>query len=374
MRQLEDETPQAPSTFGEVVRYVVVLGLLGVIIWYYYFRTPTLYVDRNAEGETMGTDYTVKVHGVPEHADWEAVVDAIQQTLDAVDRAMSTFKPDSDVCRFNATESTDWFPVFRETAEVVQLALEVSTLSGGAFDVTVAPLVDLWGFGPNREPPDLAGIDQRVSEILGRVGFDKLDVRLEPPALKKSVPELSLDLSAIAKGYAVDRVAGILDDHRIGNYMIEVGGEVRCKGNKGAKGDWTIGIEKPFPGQWDEFPGVQRKLQLGNRSLATSGSARIYRELDGVRFSHVIDPRTGFPTEIIRSGEAAPTERLGSASVIDSTCAKADAWATAMFVLGEKEGLALAERQGIVVLFLFRSEPTDQSEPTIREAASKTFP
>ena len=371
-QRLADETPKSPSFIGETVRYVVVLGLLCFVVWYYYFRTPAHNIDCHTEGETMGTDYAVKVHGFPENADWNAAADAVKQALDTVDQAMSTFKPDSDVCRFNTSESTDWFSVSKETAEVVHLALELSKLTEGAFDITVAPLIDLWGFGPEREPLDLATIDGRVAETKNRVGFDKLDVRLEPPALKKSIPNLAIDLSAIAKGYAVDRIAKVLDDRRIGNYMIEVGGEVRCKGNKGAKGEWTIGIEKPLFGHRDEFSGVQKKLQLGNRSLATSGDSRNYRELDGVRFSHLIDPRTGFPTERAPSGVTTPTERLGSVSVIDTTCARADALATAMFVLGEKDGLALAEKRGIAVLFLLRSESTDHDESTIREAVSNT--
>ena len=370
MQRLEDETPQPTSLFGETVRYVVILGLLMFIVWYYYFRTPARSIDCATDGQTMGTDYAVKVHGFPRHGDWKAVANAVQQALDNVDRAMSTFQPDSDVCRFNAVESIDWFPVSTETAEVVRLALEVSKLSGGAFDVTVAPLVDLWGFGPNREQVDLVTIENRVVEIKNRVGFDNLDVRMEPPALKKSIPSLTIDLSAVAKGYAVDQVAKVLDDCRIGNYMIEVGGEVRCKGNKGTKGDWTIGIEQPLIDQ-DEPP-IQRKLHLGNRSLATSGNTRNDRELDGVRFSHLLDPRTGFPTEMLRSDETAPAERLGSVSVIDSTCARADAWATALFVLGEKDGIALAEQLGITVLFLFRSESMDGAEPTIRETAVGT--
>ncbi len=359
---------------GEIIRYVVILGILGFGVWHYYLRTPVHNIDCKTIGETMGTDFAVKVHGFPEHGDWNAVETAIKQTLNGVDRTMSTFKPDSDVCRFNASTSTDWFPVSKETAEVVRLALDVSKLTGGTFDITVAPLVDLWGFGPGREPLDLPTIEKRAAELKPRIGFDKLEVRLDPPALKKSVPELSIDLSAIAKGYAVDRVAKVLDNHRIADYMIEVGGEVRCKGNKGGMGEWTIGIEKPWSDASADFGGLQRKIQLGNRGLATSGNARNFRELNGTRFSHIIDPRTGFPTEKLLPGEASPPERLASVSVIDTTCARADALATAMFVLGEKDGLALAEQQGLAVLFLCCGESKDGREPSIREAVSKTFP
>ena len=373
MQRLEDETPTKPSSVGEIARYVVVLGLVGFIVWYNYFKMPTHYLDKDLDGKTMGTYFAVKVHGFPDNKDWGEVTQAIQQALDAVDLAMSTFKPESEVCRFNASDSTDWFSVSRETAEVVQLSLEISRLTGGAFDITVAPLVDLWGFGPGRERIGLETIKSRIEETRARVGYDKLEVRLDPPALKKSVPNLSIDLSAIAKGYAVDQVAGVLDGRRIGNYMIEVGGEVRCKGNKGEKNEWTIGIEKPIVGSADEFAGVQKTIHLGNRSLATSGSARNYHEIDGVRLSHIIDPRTACPTETVPPDSEAPAERLGSVSVVDSTCARADALATAMFVLGEKEGLTLAEKQGIAVLFLFRSESTGNKEPEIREVTSGNF-
>ena len=373
MQRLEEETLK-PSPVGEIVRYVVVLGLAGFIIYYYYFRMPINYVDKQTVGETMATHFAVKVHGFPDNKDWDEVAHAIRQTLDSVDRAMSTYKKDSEVSRFNASDSTDWFDVSKETAEVVQLSLEISQLTGGAFDITVGPLVGLWGFGAGRERIGLEAIKSRIEETQNRVGYEKLEVRLDPPALKKSIPNLSIDLSAIAKGYAVDQVAGVLNVHRINNYMIEVGGEVRCNGNKSEKNDWLIGIEKPIPGQQDEFPGVQRTIRLGNRSLATSGNARSYHEIDGFLLSHVIDPRTGFPTEYISPNGEVPLERLGSVSVIDSTCARADALATAMFVLGEKDGLALAEKEGIAVLFLLRSAASDDKGSEIREATSTAFP
>lgn len=320
----------------------------------------------------MGVDFAVKVNGFPEHDDWNVVAVAIQKALDDVDNAMSTYKPDSEVCRFNASESTDWFPVSAKTAEVVQIAQSISAATAGAFDITVAPLVDLWGFGPKDESFTFEAASQKVAELKNRVGFDKLEVRLDPPALKKSIPTLSIDLSAIAKGFAVDGAAKVLDDHRIGNYIVEVAGEVRCKGKKGERA-WIVGIEKPLQGIPGEFHGVQKKIQLGDQGLATSGNSQIFREFDGRRLSHIIDPRTGFPTEQIPEGMPLPPERLGSVSVIDTTCARADAWATAMFVLGEQEGLLVAEREKLAVLFLLRTDKKGTQAPVIREAPSKAF-
>lgn len=368
----ENPEQAAPNPTWDGVRYLVILGLIGFGIWYYFFNKPVHSVSQHIIGKTMGTDYQVKVADFPETGNWPALCEEVQKRLDAVDGMMSTYKSDSEVSRFNAFESTeDWFDVSAETAKVVSLALEISRLTGGAFDITVGPLVDLWGFGPKTGIGSETELIEKMNEIKSSVGFDKLEVRLDPPGLKKSVPGLKIDLSAIAKGYAVDAVAELLEEKKSSNYMIEIGGEVRCRGNKGNLGDWTVGIEKPLIVPPGVLPGRQCKLPLGDMSLATSGDYLNYRSIGGVRYSHILDPRSGFPTERIAKGEAEPAERVGSVAVLDPSCARADALATSMFVLGEKAGLKLAEEKRIPVLFLIR---TDAKDRPIREAASSTFP
>ncbi|MDR3199029.1 MAG: FAD:protein FMN transferase [Planctomycetaceae bacterium] len=377
-----DDQPQPNNSFWDIIRYVVIIIFVAAGILYYYSQKPRLLTAQETQGMTMGTDYSVKVADFVKGTGsdvWKNIKTQIQQRLDGIDRAMSTYRADSEVSRFNNSDSTDWFDVSKDTAEVVKTALEISRLTEGAFDITVAPLVDLWGFGANQQSDlTIKDLEEKTIRIKQIIGYDKLEVRLQPPALKKSIPELRIDLSAIAKGYAVDCVAVLLEENGFTNFMVEIGGEVCCRGYKGSSGtykttsqDWIIGIEKPFIVSSDGFSGLQRKLSLVDRALATSGDYQNYREINDVRYSHFIDPRTGFPTEYLTAGEPKPIERLASVSVLTERCVYADAWATALFVLGEHKGLELAEKHGIAVLFLFR---TEQKDHPIRETVSTTFP
>jgi len=350
------------TTLWDVLRYVVVAVVAGVLIWYYGFYTPPIYVQRETTGETMGTNYIVKVAQFPENADWQKMEAAILNRLDALNAMMSTYRQDSEVCRFNAFTSTEeWFSVSPEIARVVETSLEVSRLTGGALDITVLPLVHHWGFG--------AGGSQRLGKsyeelwsasllLKEHIGYEKLTVRLDPPALKKSIPELAIDLSAVGKGFAVDCIAELLDEQKISDYLIEVGGEVRGKGKKSKDKNWIVGIEKPTV----EFTGTQQALELKNQSLATSGSYRQLYQISGQRVSHFIDPRSSLPVEI-KEG----INELISTAVIAPNCTEADAWATAMFVLGEQQGWELANQRGIAVLFLLRTGNE------IREISTKSW-
>lgn len=376
-KQIEQQE-SSESAFSRILRYVVVLAVAVFAVYHFTFSKPVEYAVQETKGKTMGTYYQVKVCDFPKSPkmddEWKRVADAVQQRLDETDQMMSTFKPDSEVSRFNASESTDWFTVSRETAEVVQTALEVSQLTDGAFDITITPLVDFWGFGAKHgnavgSTVDAKVIDEKIAEIKHRVGFDKLECRLDPPALKKTIPNLTVDLSAIAKGYAVDRVARLLEEKKFKHFIVEVGGEVRCHGDKGSNNgkrlQWTIAIEKPLLVPAEQFPGTQRKLPVSNLALATSGDYLNYREINGVRYSHLIDPRTGFPMR-----QRTEEENVGSVSVFDKDCVKADALATALFILGKEKGLELARQKELAVLYLLR---TDGQEPLIREIASPSF-
>jgi len=332
----------------DIARYVIVAVAAGFLIWYSFFYTPTVYVNREHAGKTMGTDYIVKVARFPENGDWKKIADEIQSTLEALDQMMSTYQSDSEVCRFNASASTeDWFSVSPETASVVQTALEISQLTEGAFDITVAPLVRHWGFGAEGNSLRTKSFEVLKSEaatLKEQTGYEKLSVQQEPPALKKAIPELTIDFSAIAKGFAVDCIAELLEKHKVADYLIEVGGEVRSKGKKSPDMDWRVGIENPLS---EQFSSVQHKLDLKNQSLATSGSYRQGLQIEGRRVSHVIDPRTGLPAQIEHNAN-----ELVSAAVVAPNCTHADAWATAMFVLGEQKGIELANQHGLAVLFL----------------------
>ena len=202
-----------------------------------------VFAQETLTGECMGTTWSVVVGRWVQEVPNLAVL--IQHELDDVDRAMSTWKEDSEISRFNASRSTDWFPVSVETANVVTASLRVSAATDGAFDITVSPLIDLWNFDRNEGRGSIPTADQ-IEQAKQRTGYQKLTVRIDPPALRKSHPELSINLSAIAKGHAVDRVNGVLTSTGVLTALVEVGGEVYARGVKADGKPWTVGIEEPL--------------------------------------------------------------------------------------------------------------------------------
>ena len=283
------------------------------------------------EGRTMGPiEYQVQIDPLPDGLDQQEVGNSIQAELDQVNQLMSTYLPDSDVSRFNASSDTDWIKVTADTAKVIERALEISKKTGGAFDITVGPLVDLWHFGPDKDGAKNLPSQQAIGNAQKLVGYEQLTVRLDPPALKKAIGGIRIDLSAIAKGYAVDRVATHLDSLQIENYFVTVGGEVRTRGTKSDGSLWEIGIERPDPnkfGTWDSM------VPQSTGALASSGDYRNFFVVDGVTYSHTIDPETGKPV----------THNLASASVLADDCMTADAYATAALVLGKDKAAALLD-------------------------------
>ncbi len=290
-------------------------------------------------GWVMGTSYLVKVTHLPGGVDPAEVRRSVAMALAEVDRNMSTYLVDSEVSRFNQSRSTDWFPVSKGLATVVAAALEIGRKTGGAYDITVAPLVNLWGFGPEGrrgEPPP----SKEIEHVRRRVGYRKLSVWLDPPALRKEIPELQIDLSSIAKGYGVDRAAQALERFGIQDYLIEVGGEVRTRGERPGGGPWRVAIERPH-----RRGGIAEIVPLSGLAIATSGDYRNYFEKGGRRYSHTIDPRTGRPVQ----------HHLTSVSVLHREAMWADGWATALMVLGEEEGFKLAERETLPALLMVKT-------------------
>lgn len=292
-------------------------------------------------GQTMGTTWSARLvpAGPLDRARLEARLGA---RLEAINASMSTYDPDSELSRFNAGPGGEWVPVSAGLAEVVALALEVAERTGGAFDVTAAPLVDAWGFGPvpGRGMPPPAAVLETLRE---RVGWRRVAVRRSPPALRKDGGGVALDLSAVAKGYAVDQLAALLEAAGITRYLVEVGGELRVAGRRADGAPWRVGIERPLP---EAARRVYRVLEFDRpAAIATSGDYRNFFEAEGRRFAHIIDPRTGRPVE----------HALASVTVIAAECATADAWATALTVLGPREGPASAAAAGLAALFVTRA-------------------
>lgn len=311
-------------------------------------------------GPTMGTRYMVKVFDPPDlkgdrlkgdrlkgdrlKAEIQIEVDVL---LRRINDQMSTYLATSELSRFNQFDSTDWFDVSPETASVVAFAQSVSEKTAGAFDVTVGPLVNAWSFGPDprtRTVPDADTLATRRSYV----GYQMLSVRTDPPALRKELPQLQVDLSAVAKGYAVDRVVELLNEAGAPDVFVEIGGEVRASGSKDGQW-WKVGIQ--VPDLQKEAVLIAHSLNTGegnDQAMATSGDYRNFFEVDGVRYSHTIDPRTGRPID----------HNLASVSVLAESCMAADAWATALNVLGPKEGAETAARENLSALLIRRQGDT----------------
>ncbi len=298
-------------------------------------------------GPIMGTQYHVSVvesEGLSlDKAGQQVLADGIKNTLVDVDLKMSTYKQHSELSRFNQTNADQWFPVSTDTAVVVEEALQIAALSGGAFDPTIGPLVNLWGFGPDLKP-DQVPSEAELALAFERVGYHSVQVKdagSQTPAIRKN-KAIYLDLSAIAKGYAVDQVARYLQRQGYHNYLVEVGGELQLKGHKPDGSSWRIAIEKPnAQGQV-----AQQVLAVTDVAVATSGGYRNYFEADGQRYSHTINPLTGRPI----------THKLASVTVLHASCATADALATTLMVMGPEKGLEFARQHNLAVYMLVKAE------------------
>ena len=304
-------------------------------------------------GETMGTTFVVKVAAeslAPE--DHEGIATRLRERLAELNGALSNWDPDSEVSRLNAHQSTDPFPVGEDLDRVLGTAWEVSEASGGAFDATVRPLVQAWGFGDNaRVPGGPSAVE--LGRLRERVGYQR--VSLLAGEVTKSRPDVVVDLSAIAKGYAVDALSRELSLQGYEDHLVEIGGEITASGRRPDGSPWRLAIEQP------DVMGreVHRVLEVSDLGMATSGDYRTYYEQDGVRISHTIDPRTGYP---IGHG-------LASVTVLHPEAMVADAWATALNVQGPEAGYRLATFLELPAYFIIR-----RSDGTFETRATPTFP
>jgi FAD:protein FMN transferase len=303
-------------------------------------------------GETMGTTYNVKVAGHRfDVSQRDALHEAVHAALDHVSREMSLYRADSELSRFNRHRGQGPLALSPAMFEVIAAAQSVSELSGGAFDVTVAPLVASWGFGPDGH----RAIPSRDALLAQRplVGYRALRVNEADRTVAKAHDNVTLDLNGIAKGYGVDLAARALEARGVENYLVEAGGEVRARGVNADGRAWQIGIERP-----DELPQRAHYIApLANRAMATSGDYRIFFEQDGARYCHEIDPVRGSPID----------HGLASVTVVAGDCMNADALATALIVLGLDRGLALAEANGIAAYFIRRDKRA------LRDRATSVF-
>ena len=290
-------------------------------------------------GLTQGTTYNIKLRLPAEIKDRPSINRGIEAILENVNRTMSTYQDDSELSVINRTMTTDFIPISESLSKLLVVALEVSEFTTGAFDVTVGQLVNLWGFGAEKSSDGIPTQSQ-IDLALTRTGYKKIMVAFNPPTLGKSDSNIYLDLSGIAQGYTADIIATYLDKLEINNYMIEIGGEIRARGLNADGLTWRIGIEKPVADRRQ----VERIIQLDNLGMSTSGDYRNYFEIDGKRYSHIIDPVTGWPV----------AHDLVSVTVLDPSTARADALTTALIVMGPDKGFEFAENHGISAMFIIR--------------------
>jgi thiamine biosynthesis lipoprotein len=293
-------------------------------------------------GLTMGSTYTVELAAPIDGAARTGLVELIEAELAAINQAMSTFDPRSELSEFNRRQDLRWTPASRSLIEVLDGASRISTRTQGAFDATVGPLVDLWGFGPEyrtQRVPD----DTLIERVRESVGYRHVQTDPSAGAIRKRHSRTQVDLGAIAPGYGADRLGMILDGQGIHDYLVEIGGEFRAKGTTAGK-PWRVGIERPVEGRRV----LGEIVALENRAICTSGTTKDFFEQDGRHYSHIIDPRTGRPVE---------TPPM-AVSVVADTAIEADASATGLLVLGPQRGYALAQAHGIAALLVTASGST----------------
>ena len=295
-------------------------------------------------GRALGTTWTVKFLQPAPPLNPATLTARISATLERLEQQFSTYRPNSELSRFNTARTTDWITVSPELARVATDCRALSVLTGGAFDATIFPLVDLWGFGPQRRsgPPPSA---TEISAARSRTDFRRLESRASPPALRKTSANLAADFSSMAKGFAADTIAAQLSALGSTDHYVQIGGDIATAGPR----PWRVAIEQPA----GSAP-LAHVFDLAGQSLSTSGDAHNSFTHAGRRYGHILDPRTGEPV-------ASP---LASVSVVAPTCAQSSARATALFVLGPAAGFALAVRERWSALFLIREGPSFTAHPT----------
>lgn len=292
-------------------------------------------------GGIFGTTYHINVVLPEDKKHLQTLAQGIQKELEAVDASMSTWKEDSELSRFNQKQDqSQWTELSPALFEVIERSQEISELTDGAFDITIGPVVNLWGFGPDARPETVPS-DLALEKALADTGYRYLELNAETVALRSEKPQY-IDLSGIAKGYGVDVVARYLDREGVQAYLVEIGGEVRVSGRKPDGSAWRLAIEEPS----EQARRVSKIVALDQHAMATSGDYRNYYESDGQRYSHTIDPSTGKPIN----------NRLASVTVITEDSMTADALATAFTVMGYEQARALATRENIPAYFIVRGE------------------
>ena len=290
-------------------------------------------------GLTMGTTYSVKINADNAFVEKNQISDDIDEILSEINQSMSTYIKESELSNINFSTISDWQSISDDLFEVIDHAINVSLKTNGAFDITIAPLVNLWGFGPDKLQNKIP-TDEIIELTKQNTGYKKISIDKSLKKISKLDPNLHIDLSGIAKGFAVDKIARYLDKRGFKNYLVEIGGELIGKGLNKDNEIWQIGIENPD----NNSDTIKRIIQLKDMAMATSGNYMNYFEKDGVRYSHTINPVTGKPIK----------HKLASVTVLDNSAMNADALATAFMVLGSEKALSLANNLEIAIYLIIK--------------------
>ncbi|MFT5813436.1 MAG: thiamine biosynthesis lipoprotein [Psychroserpens sp.] len=334
------------SKFTPTIK-LLLLTTVVVIVSGCFSSTDFVRQEYLVQGNTMGTTYNIKVVG--ENIDTVKLQQGIDKKLKQLNQEMSTYIGDSELSAFNKSASLSPVTTSPGLARVLNEAIRLGTLSNGALDVTVGPLINLWGFGPEYRPETVPS-DELLAATKARVGLDKL--AFKNGMLSKSIPDLYVDLSTIAKGYGVDLIAEFIEDKGINNYLVEIGGEMRLKGFKHTGELWHVAIEKPLSNERV----VHQIIVPKDNAVATSGDYRIYFEANDQRFSHIINPKTGKPIN----------HKLVSVTVIHPSSMTADGLSTAMMVMGEEKALAFAEANDLAVYIITKTDHGFVEQSTVK--------
>lgn len=319
--------------------YRTILSLLTII----YLVAGCSHVEQDQiitfEGYTMGTSYGIQIIKQVNKDLNDHIAEDITTILNEVDHAMSTWKEDSELSNINNSPDQEWITISPDLLYVLDMAISVSKKTQGAFDITLAPLIDVWGFSSN-EVITMLPDEAVIKNSMRRIGYQYLHLDKQKTAIRKE-KEIKLNLSAIAKGFAVDKIASYLDKINIQSYLVEIGGEVRTKGVKSDGSNWRIAIETPSVGDRQPY----RLIKLSNHAVATSGDYRNFYEIAGQRYSHIINPFSGYPV----------THNLVSVTILEQSTAYADALATAIMVMGIDKGYQFCIQNKIPAYFIAKT-------------------
>ena len=307
------------------------------IVSFYSCTKENNSISYSISGSTMGTSYSVKFIDSQEKVNLSVIQVNVDSVLNVVNQQMSTYIKTSELSLFNSLKDTSWFKVSKDLALVMKEASDVYKETDGVYDITIGPIVNLWGFGPGLSKNSIPS-NKDIRELKRKVGTSKLIIDLANSKIRKTIPDLYCDLSSIAKGFGVDKVGLLLEKYKINDYMVEIGGEVRTKGLNENKENWRIGISSPLSNS------LQKVISLTDISVATSGDYLNYFEKNGVRYSHLIDVKTGRPIK----------HNLASVTVLHSNCSTADAIATAINIMGQEIGYKFALKKELPIFMIVR--------------------